>query len=457
MKQLKVIGILAGIVALSGVGYYFIDQQLTEQEKLERADSTPVSLFSFDSEQVKTIHISNPEGDFNFSYDNGSWDITNQDFTINIYSISAICSYFSDLSSVQTITENPKDLAAFGFDQPITLTCTMTDGKTHTLLVGSPTPVNDAYYAKLPDSDTIYTIDYISGSFFSASRNSLKNTYLFDVYASEITRFSLERGDKVIYDLRYDHTNGWNMAAPLEFEGYTAQINNMLDSFTRINVIAFLEEKPDDLSRYGLDNPYCKLIAETADQSTTILVGDMISPEDDETIAYGMFEESKQIFMFTRADIAFIDDETVDKIYPYIYSAEINEVAKLDVDCNEVQATLDLDYDNMIYKIDGVTIDPEDKDGVTAYQNFYRGVATLAISDVKPDAVPEGEAEIAITYTYENGEEVKHELIPETDTTYWVMQNGSYTGLITRKKYITRSSSIVPTYALLQEYLDTLK
>ena len=457
MKQLKVIGILAGVVAVSCVGYYFIDKQLTEKEKLERADSTPVQLVSFDSEQVKTLSLKNSGDSYEFLYENGGWSITNQSFEINIYSVSAICSYLADLSSEQTITQAPDDLGVYGLDDPIQVSCTLTDGSAYTILVGDVTPVQNAFYAKLPDSDTVYTIDYISGSFFSASRNSLKNTYLFDVYSSEITHFSLERGDSVIYDLRYDSTNGWKMHAPLEFDGYTAQINTTLDTFTRINIAAFLEDEPDDLSRYGLDDPYCKLIAETENKSTTILVGDMISADENETMAYGMFVESNQIFMFTRADISFIDDETVDKIYPYIYSADTADVASVMVDCNEVQATLDIDLDNEVYTIDGVTIDPEDEDGVTAYQNFYRGVAMLAISDVKPDAVPSGDAEISITYTMENGDKVKIELIPETDTTYWVMQNGSYTGLITRKKYITRSGSIVPTYELLQEYLDTLE
>lgn len=457
MKQLKVIGILAAIVGVSCVGYYFINQQLTEQEKIERADSTPVSLISIDSALVDTLHISNEEGEFNFKYENSEWTLTNQSFEINPYSISAICNYFCELNSVQTIDTDPENLDVFGFDNPVTLTCTLTDGTAYSLQVGSVTPVQDAYYVKLPDSDTVYTVDYISGSMFCASRNTLKNTYLFDVYASNITRFCLERDGAVIYDINYDGATGWKLTAPLAFDGYTSKINETLDKFTRVNVAAYLEDVPDDLSKYGLDDPYCKIIAETEDKATTILIGDMISPEEDETMAYGMFVESNQIFMLTRADISFIDDETVDKIYPYIYSAETSDVAKLEVDCNDVQATLELDYDNKVYKIDGITIDPEDEAGATAYQNFYRGVATLAIYDVKPDAVPSGDAEISFTYTMENGDEVKIELIPESDTTYYAMRNGTYTGLITRKKYITRSGSIEPTYALLQEYLETLE
>lgn len=454
MKQLKVIGILVAVVAVCTGGYLVANHYLTDKEEKKEAETKPVTLLQFDSTKVTGLKVDGDEGAFDFQYINGKWELTSKEFEINDFAVSAICNYMSDLNSLKVIDKNPADTSAFGFDDPITLSCTLQDGSAHTLLIGDATPTYEAYYVKLPDENTIYTVDYVYGSVFCASRDTLKNTYFFDVFSSEITDLALARDGKTIYDIAKKDT-GWTMNKPLSYQANSAKVTALLDSFTRATVSAFLTEHAEDLATYGLDNPAYEIVAKTENKETTICVGDMISSNEDETMAYGMFKENGQVFMFTKADLSFIEGSTVDLMYPYIYTPNVEDVKEISVKSKDINTTIAMQVDNGIYTFDGTNIPSDDTDGVALFENFYRGIMTLGMSDVDPDATPSGEAEMTITYSLNSGATETISLIPASDTTYWVMRNDSYTGLVTRKKYLTRNGSIEPTYDALKRYVES--
>lgn len=79
-----------------------------------------------------------------------------------------------NLSSVKTIARDVTDLSPYGLSDPVELTAVTDSGDSYQLLVGNPTPTNESYYAMLPGTTTVYTIDYTSGSVFRANKNTLK-------------------------------------------------------------------------------------------------------------------------------------------------------------------------------------------------------------------------------------------------------------------------------------------
>ena len=89
-----------------------------------------------------------------------------------------------------------------------------------------------------------------------------------------------------------------------------------------------------------------------------------------------------------------------------------------------------------------------------AFQDFYQAVATMGLSQVDPDAKPEGEAAISFTYTLQSGEVNRVELIPASDTTYWIMKNGTYTNFMTRKKILNVTGGIISSYETLQKKIQ---
>lgn len=450
MKQSRIIALLAAAAVLLTGGYLAVRYRNTEKEKKQEQQEAPVSLLSFDGNTTTALTVKNEEGTFRFLFQDQTWVLDGNDFTANPYAISAICSYMCDLSSVKTIARDVTDLSPYGLTDPVVLTADTSSGDSYQLLVGNPTPTKESYYAMLPGTSTVYTIDYTSGSVFRATKNTLKNRYLFDANSTEVQEFTLERDGVLVYSLTHDAAMQWTITQPIQWQGYTSNINDMLDTFVRATATAYVDENPGDLSRYGLDQPSYRIYARTDTKAITVLLGKMVSDAEDEISIYGMIEESGQVFYMTKAALNFLDDDLLSVAYPYVYNPDATSVKQLVVDCNEVQATLELDADSKTYVCNGKVVSDMGDEVMDAFQGFYRSVATLGLSQVDPDAKPEGEAEISFTYTLQNGEVTRIELIPASDTTYWIMKNGTYTQFMTRKRILNMTGGIISSYEALQ-------
>lgn len=454
MKQGKIIALLAGAVVLLTGGYLALRLKNAEKTNQKQEQEAPVSLISFDGDATASLTVQNEEGTFRFLFQNQTWVLDGDEFTANPYTVSAICSYMCNLNSVKTIAKDVTDLSPYGLSDPVKLTAVTDSGDSYQLLVGNPTPTNESYYAMLPGTTTVYTIDYTSGSVFRANKNTLKNRYLLDAYSTEITEFSLERDGKLIYSMTHDAAMQWIINQPIQWQGYTSNINEILDTFVRATATAFVDNNPSDLSQYGLDQPSYRLHAKTDAKETTILLGKMVSNAENEVSIYGMFQESGQVFYMTKAALNFLDDDLLSVAYPYVYNPDASTVKQLVVDCNEVQATLELDTQNKKYSCNGVDISDMGDEVTQAFQDFYQAVATMGLSQVDPDAKPEGEAAISFTYTLQSGEVNRVELIPASDTTYWIMKNGTYTNFMTRKKILNVTGGIISSYETLQKKIQ---
>ncbi len=456
MKQLKVICIMVSAVVLLTGSYLLVNARTEKREKQEAAEAAPIKLVSFDRDLATKMLISNEEGEFAFTYANGSWELDSQEFEINAYAVATVCNYMSDVSSLKTVEKDCKNLSKYGLDKPITVTVTTSDGNTYTLLVGDPTPTHESFYVMLPDQDRVYTIDYDTGAVFCVSRDTLKDLYLFNVNSTEVTHFSLKRDGTTIFNL--DHTNGenaWKMNAPITADANSATLSDTLDSFVRVTVAAHIAEKPDNLATYGLNKPKYEVEVGTASKTRSITFGNLISDNDDERYIYGYFTDTKQVFTIDKEALGFLEAKTVDYLYPYIYTPEINNIQTIDVQCLDTKTKLEIDYPNKKFVVDGTSFAADDEDGMQYFYNLYRSISMLEISDLNPDAVPDTtkEAVATITYTMRDASQVVITLLPASDTTYYVMKNGVYTQLMTRKRYLTDTGSITQRYNELQKYL----
>lgn len=454
MKQGKIIALLAGAVVLLTGGYLALRFKNEEKTRQKEQQEAPVQLLSFDGDTTASLTVKNEEGTFRFLFQDQTWVLDGNDFVANPYSISAICSYMSSLSSVKTIAKDVTDLSPYGLADPVELTAVTDNGNSYQLLVGDPTPTNESYYAMLPGGNTVYTIDYTSGSVFRATKNTLKNRYLLDAYSTEITEFSLERQGQLIYSMTHSDAMQWVIDQPIQWQGYTSNINEVLDTFVRATATAYIDENPGDLSQYGLDQPSYRIHAKTETKEATVLLGKMVSDAENEISIYGMIQESGQVFYMTKAALNFLDDDLLSVAYPYVYNPDAATVKQLVVDLGDVQATLELDTQNKKYSCNGVDISDMGDAATEAFQSFYQAVATMGLSQVDPDAKPEGEAAITFTYTLQSGEVNRVELIPASDTTYWIMKNGTYTNFMTRKKILNVTGGIFSSYETLQKAIQ---
>ncbi len=468
MKQIRWIIILAVTALVLGGIFIVVDRRTKEKDKEKNKGTESKQLLSINADSVTRIVIDNEEGHFAFDWDmqKGGWKLVSSDqFRINEYAISGICTYICDVKSVKTVAFDCENTSAYGFDNPVTIkvyTLDTDEEHPYILHVGDSTPTHDAYYVMVDGSDDVYTVDYNTGSIFCAAKNTLRNTYLFDFNASQLTYYKLERSGKVISELKRNASNDFELITPAGYETSKLTVDDLTNLVIRVQVTEFLEEHPEDLAKYGLKDPWAKLSLEAIDDGATVKeemwFGDMTTDSDNAQEMYGYFTSTDQVFKVLRADVQFLEYDAKKYISPYCVTVNIEDLSGIDVDLGEVydlHETLSLDYANGQYALGSTDIDAfDDEDLMQQYIEFFRSIAYLTFTDTDFDAKPEGDAAMSITYHYLDGKDLALTFIPAGDKNYYLMKNGTYTGQTVRLNAFTGTGCMTKVYT---ELLNKIK
>lgn len=157
MKQKKTMILLACIlVALAGcyAGLRAYNSHVAK-EKEKKAESEKVYLVKTDG--LTSISYTDGESQMAFVQEDGVWYyVPDREVPIDAGVVEQIIGTVSSLTAVREL-ENPDDLADYGLTDPsYTVQYATEDGKEGVIDIGSMTGEN--YYAKLEDSDAVYTI-----------------------------------------------------------------------------------------------------------------------------------------------------------------------------------------------------------------------------------------------------------------------------------------------------------
>ena len=150
-KQTRTLVGLAAALVVCGGAYGGLRLWNEQQEQVD--DATYVLQLS----QVTGVSFTNSYGTYSFTKteDTWRWD-EDEAFPADQDALEELAEQVGTLTAVRVI-QDPEDLSAYGLDAPALQTSvTGGDGQSATLLLG--TVADDYCYAKLEDSDTIYTI-----------------------------------------------------------------------------------------------------------------------------------------------------------------------------------------------------------------------------------------------------------------------------------------------------------
>ena len=437
MKSIKKAIIVLVILIVASLGGYLIFSHFQNKDNSKKeAAKNELNLFSFNANDCTKVDIRNESGDYTAEFIDSEWKLTSTDeFVVNDSLINTICSYMSSLTAEKKLDETDK--TKYGLDDPIEVSVTEND-KVHTIYVGDPTPTYESYYVMTGDDSPIFLIDYTYGSILCVNKDSLKSTRAFPYSYSLITKIAVYDGNDPRFVLNFDkNKNGWIMDLPFHTDNiYSSDVNEVLDDFTNTNFYSFVEENLSeaDYSKYGFDKPQYKMTAGTDESSTTIIIG---TYNDDETQVYGLVEGSGQVVTFEVGNCPPLGCEITEVIQPMVYCRDISEVESVDVDLNGTKALIEVVNSNENkYKFNGEDVPSE---SVSLLGDFYTAFNTAEFETYDAKQKPKGDVEVTITYKLKDGTKTKLEYIPikgGEENTYWVMNNGEYSGFIVRKKVV---------------------
>jgi len=269
MQSRKTLRAVLALAIVGGFAYYISRQP--EPQKNHK-------LFDLKPEDIAQIELRGPARDLVIQRDGpGLWRIVKPVQTPADNSIAdGIANAIAGLQVVDTVDENPADLANFGLETPATsVIVTTTDKRVLPgIMVGSDTPVGNNSYIKTTDKPAVLLIP--AGFTVAAGRTlkELRSHVLVGLTADQMNRVAVTHPDGSVIEVARKGDD-WMITKPREHSADKAAVQQLLDVIAGARVAEFIEDNPQDLEKFGLAKPALQFEVSGGKDNTkeTVLIG----------------------------------------------------------------------------------------------------------------------------------------------------------------------------------------
>jgi len=242
------------VVFIGIVLYYFlIDLPSEKREKEEKNRLEKVILF--DSENVKTISFIKEENTVELKrLGADEWQVTAPvDAKGDSPAVSDFLSFLNNLTFTRVVEESPKNLSTFGLDTPnLKVILSMNDGKTKGIRVGENHPMGNKVYLARLNGERVLTAD-ITRARLDQKVYDLRDKTILDFKTPQINKIELTRDKKTLTLKKNEHS--WQLIEEeTTAKGNESEITNLLKTIQAAHIEQFVEEQPEQLASYGLNN-----------------------------------------------------------------------------------------------------------------------------------------------------------------------------------------------------------
>jgi len=176
MKKQKIQLIVLLVICGVALAAYFGFKQYNA--KHDDTEDTSYTAYTVDTDQIQQIDCQNEKGSFSVARDGDTWTFPDDPGEkVDTAQVESMLNLLEKITSDNEVTgvTSPED---YGFnDNPtMTISLTMKDGSTETLYVGDTNKAISAYYFRVGDADTIYTVDASFVVTFNVDQSSLVST-----------------------------------------------------------------------------------------------------------------------------------------------------------------------------------------------------------------------------------------------------------------------------------------
>ncbi len=461
MKSYRTAGILLLLIAVLTTVYIVAKDKLDKQDEQEPQNAA-VELVDIDINNVQKISVSMKQERFVVERtDEGedTWDlIFPDDIREDKTSVKSLVATGCSISSDKLAAENAEDLSLYGLDDPATVEIFLKDDTIVRYHIGKETIDKGTYYINVAGSNDVYVLNSYDSKRILVNRDNLRDRRLYLFGDSQIVLLEMERDGKLLFMTDIVDEWIWKTIAPIKVNMSYMSMEPILSSIYEMRVNEFIEKNPKDLTVYGLENPKYEFTAITEKgEAVNIRLGNQLTGKN--TI-YAMKDNEDEVFTVSLSGLNYIDRPLRQLVESYIYLVNIKDIEKIEVEMDGYKVEMDVssdgeNVDNDIFHVNGKEAQMKNDYGVFYARRYYRALAEISFDEIYENDVPQGEAEITITYHIKKEPHtVKLEFIPKDDTFYYAVNNGEYTGVVVRKSIFSKNDGIRDTYRDLMEALN---
>lgn len=230
---MKFRGLIAAVVILAGLGGWLWWSQKHPAKPAEETPAAP-AVVKVDAHAVTDLTVTNkgaapvtivPQG-------SGAWQITSPNpYRADANAVEAILKALSDLHPASVVDEHAVKLAPYGLSDPaVTVKVDEKNAQSASLSLGDKTPTGGGYYAMVPGTARVYTVDTSVESALAKSLNDLRDRHLVPVESSAMNSLELTtKGQKIVIARK---PGGWQIQEPEAFRTDNYAVDDLLQQLT---------------------------------------------------------------------------------------------------------------------------------------------------------------------------------------------------------------------------------
>ena len=262
-------------VLIGIISYYFLIDLPSEQRKQEEKDRAE-KVILFDSENVKAISFIKGENTIILKrLGTDEWQMTAPvNAKGDASAVSDFVSFLNNLNFTRVVEESPKDLTPFGLDTPdLKIILSMNNGETKGVHVGDDHPMGNKVYLSLLNGSRVLAAG-VTKNRLDRKVHDLRDKTILDFKTSQITKIEFIRNGKTLSLKKNEES--WEVSeGKIAAKGNETEITNLLNTIQAAQIEQFVEEKPEQLTSYGLNNSKLtvKLTTSKASEPLVLLIG----------------------------------------------------------------------------------------------------------------------------------------------------------------------------------------
>jgi len=338
----------------------------------------------------------------------------------------------ASLITADVVETNPDDLEKYGLNTDRSFTITLDDGAVHKFRIGSKTPIGVSYYFMEDGGDTVYTIASSKAELFMSPLKDFRNKNLYSVDPEKLVNIKITRSNKDTLELNRTYADGsfgdWTLAKQNTTCNETLVQTKVIDKLTSVYVADFVDDEPQDLASYSLNNPrYILEFKENDNESEQIVIG-----ATTENGCYVKISDSPCVYMVSIDALAFLDIDSDALHAKEAYSQSMSNISSIEIADKLNINTLKISYNDNKYtfSINETKIDE------IKFMKIYDKIMSIPIEGEVSSSV-DGDVEATFTINF-NGNKAPDILkfIPYNATNYAMSLNDKSIHFV-QKNYIS--------------------
>ncbi len=436
MKK-KIISIIAAVIvlALLTAAYFLLSRVEAPSENNEKNNTITeyTSLLSIPSDTITRYSIKTADFEYALVKNNDEWAVEGKEFIrLDSVKVDELIKAAAVINADDVI-ENAGELISYGLDKPHAEIKLFADGAEYDIKIGNAAPTQDRYYITFNNDGKVYTLFNSSAKAMIQSIDNLRMKNLHNITEEglkkldEFVSMVIEKPNGNIISIRRKNAeelqNDIAANAFIMDKPYYKNINTdtfeqyLFEKIPNLKIISYVEDAPNDLSKYGLDQSQKTVLRfQTVNEKLELELG-----KEENGMYYAKLPSENSVFTLSANELSVLKLETFKLLDPSIYLAFIGDVESVEFKSGSGESIMFgiEDMGDNSYKYYANDKEVEEK----KFQAIYQEIIALSFTAPSGGSLS-GNADYEYSFKFRDGRVDTVKFVSENERNYAAVVNG---------------------------------